>query len=431
MSNKKVNRKFCNYQISTLNCRTLKCEVKLQNTILEAKKLNIDLLLVQEHHIRGQDELGNFPGEISNFKFIYSGFSNKSYGGVGIICNSKVVTVQEIFTPIPGRLQLYRLTLGRTKILLASVYSPTDAQAESTKTTFYRSMCKEITNLRKKYPGYKFLAGGDFNATIGRESERLGLKCLGNNNDPLPTNNNGQNLIDLATKQKLTIVNSTFQTKNIHRITLVSARYKKRVDYFCADKYLFKYSENCRVYRGLNNDCSEFDTDHRLLTLKLKIPTKRHEKLLKLKANSTSAKNPSKSSKADIRLLQTNSDIREKYSKNLDNEISKFLQAENLNIHELSDKLLLAIKTATEETIPTKTSKISKNPWEDEFYQNLLERRRKTRGPDRKKIDKLVKKRAKILKSHFFRRKPLKLTTSMKLVRWRKFLLKQKNLTQV
>ena len=49
--------RFENISISTLNIRTLSCDIKLANSVQEAKRLGIDILALQEVRRPGEDEL--------------------------------------------------------------------------------------------------------------------------------------------------------------------------------------------------------------------------------------------------------------------------------------------------------------------------------------------------------------------------------------
>ena len=198
------------------------------------------------------------------------------------------MSVIDELTPIKGRLQIYRLKVLGMKILWPIIYSPTDAQADSTKSKFYNDVEKAVAKAKSEQPSFKLVISGDFNATIGRDAIG-GYSCIGRNNDPWPTNSNGRRLLEMAENLNLQILNTMFRTKNIHRTTFVApgGRFCKRLDYFVTEDFVTKLATNCRVYRGKSGENREFGTDHRLLVLKLAVSFKRD-----FKANTNRSSEP-------------------------------------------------------------------------------------------------------------------------------------------
>ena len=130
--------------LGTLNVRTLKFPIKLHEIAVEASNNGLAEFAVQEHHLIGSGEIDlGENGSVKGWHFCYSGFA-KSYGGVGLLYDSTKVKVVDEQAPIPGRLQIFRLKLLGLKVLWPIAYSPTDAQADSTKLKFYHDMRKVI-----------------------------------------------------------------------------------------------------------------------------------------------------------------------------------------------------------------------------------------------------------------------------------------------
>ena len=112
--------------------------------------------------------------------------------------------------------------------------------AEQQKIAFYQSLTKALKNVKKEHPGFKVIFGGDFNATIGKESEQ-NWKCIGNNNDVESTGENGTRLLQFCTEQEMYIMNSRFGYKDIHRWSFYSNLvYKRRLDYILGVKFIMR-----------------------------------------------------------------------------------------------------------------------------------------------------------------------------------------------
>ena len=76
------------------------------------------------------------------------------------------------------------------KLSAFCVYAPT-------KQSFYNTLQKFIREVTKEHPDFKLVIGTDMNATIGNDSNGS-WAYLGNNNDILPTNDNGTRLLKNA-----------------------------------------------------------------------------------------------------------------------------------------------------------------------------------------------------------------------------------------
>ena len=84
-SQKTPNVRFENINIATLNIRTLLCDIKLANSIQEAKNLNLDVLALQEVRRHGNGTLEIDSGDTVGWQFIWSGFKYKSEAGVAFL----------------------------------------------------------------------------------------------------------------------------------------------------------------------------------------------------------------------------------------------------------------------------------------------------------------------------------------------------------
>ena len=74
--------RFENINIATQNSRTLFCDVKLANSILEAKILPLDVLALQEVRRHGSGTVEFDSGDIKGWQFVWSGFKRKSEASI-------------------------------------------------------------------------------------------------------------------------------------------------------------------------------------------------------------------------------------------------------------------------------------------------------------------------------------------------------------
>ena len=399
--------KFKNFSIGTLNCTTLKDEYKLFETADHAASLGLSILAIQEHKIQGSGTIDLKDHIKLNWSFEYSGFTDKSYGGVGLLYDNSVVKIVDSTDPIPGRLQIFKLKLSGFRVILPVIYSPTDTNSTEIKSKFYRELDKYFKEYRDKNPGWKFLAAGDLNATIGRDMNDRGYASLGSNNDQFPTNTNGELAIELAEKQELNFLNSKFRSKYIHLITFACPRYKKRVDYFLADQVMTKFATQCRVFRlsAKGNDRNiEFGTDHRLLVLRLSLPTLNTTQLTR-KERPQKSKSPKKVIK--VSSLRDDTDLRVKFAEEISSNLAQLPTSTDSN--EISENIISALQSAAKKALPTVTQEQNlKTPWSDPHYQKLIDKKKKLKNRPKKekaKLEKEIKKCRKKLKREFYKAK--------------------------
>ena len=189
----KTSVRFENINIATLNIRTLSCDIKLANSIQEAKKLNIDILTLQEVRRLGNGTLDFDSGDIKGWQFVWSGFKRKAEAGVAFILAPHVKLV-ESHVHYDARILSARVIIYGLCVTLTCSYAPTNCSTESSKTIFYRELRKANAEMLK-YNRFKSINLGDFNATIGSDSKSSGAwdDILGSNNSSIvKTNANGE-----------------------------------------------------------------------------------------------------------------------------------------------------------------------------------------------------------------------------------------------
>ena len=202
-------------RVGSINMLTLKDEMKVPQAILQCKYLNHDLTFIQETHMTGSDTIKFESGECKGWSLIYSGFKQKHAAGVGIAVSPNVKVV-DIDNAMEGRILIVRAIVNGICISAISAYAPTENKPDSSKDLFYNTLERSIMKVKHKHSSFKCIIGADMNSTIGIDSNKK-WKCLGENNDNLPTNINGNRLLQLCESNNLYIMNSLFESNWTHR----------------------------------------------------------------------------------------------------------------------------------------------------------------------------------------------------------------------
>ena len=294
---------------------------------------------------------------------------------------------------LDGRILLVRIILHGIKISAFSAYAPTEKYADSTKDKFFNTLDQAIKKVKKEHPEYKVLVGADMNATIGNDSFGP-WSYLGPNNDEYPTNDNGTRLLSFSKDNNLFIMNSIFPTRAIHRHTWYSptGEFSKRLDYFLAEWHIKKLCTNCRVYRKAS---VPFETNHRLLTMSLSLPSKRKQKQF-FSQNLKKAKPPK-----NISSLYNDPEVLNNFSKKLDTLLNEEPPSNDVNL--IENFLTESILQASESEIPKIKPQVKKSPWANEEFLSLISSRRNCKDPSEKKeLGKNIKKLRNKLKNDYF-----------------------------
>jgi hypothetical protein len=145
------------------------------------------------------------------------------------------------------------------------------------------------------------VVGGDFNAQIGQ----LPIKDILGTNGEMVLNKNRKTLRNFATFNKLTVTNTFFRHKDIHKYTSTSRGYRTIIDYILVNRKLVAQGIDARVYRSY-----DVSSDHFMLLTKIKLLTRW--------SHSRRKQQPKiRKQRFKVHLLQENS-IRRLYSQRLD-----------------------------------------------------------------------------------------------------------------
>ena len=353
-------RKRCDRtRVSTLNCRTLLADVKLEDLDATLIASNIAVCALQEVRRDG------FQSTTTSHYNIYWYGECSGRSGVGFAVHKKYVHLVKAVRPVPnsdGRLLSLDILLHDTKYptTLICAYSPPNTSSLQTRNKFY-SKLREIAT-----PNTWLL--GDFNARVGRRlgsrdiefgadhSDTVGLYSL--NGDIVP-NANGSSLLDIAAQNRLRHVSSHFECRDSKRWTWKHPRYGTRA---VLDHILIPAPKWRLISKSFVVQHITVFTDHRLVVCEMSF----HPRI----AQKSSVQPP----RIDKSALHCN-ETRDKFISTISESLGT-LNPEHLSTDELSSKIRTIPVSAAETVLPLKI----KTKYPSEFSGetiNLIQRKRK------------------------------------------------------
>ena len=266
--------------LGSFNCQgLLTSEVKRRSLADDFERKNLDILAVQETHLRnhGVIELQSFSNK--RYNLYYSGNKTESERGVGFIVDSK----REVkFLPISDRICKLTTKINNTDTLeMICAYAPTLANSEAKpelRDNFYAELDSVIQKTKSRNA---LIIAGDFNAKTGSAFQDELYKNVIGKYGKGTVNSNGIHLLNFTKLHNLRLANTFFKhkpsqtstweepnhiaeridatTKTVRRVP-----YRNQVDYICV-------SNN---FRGINvldaHSVSGMATtsDHKLIIMK-------------------------------------------------------------------------------------------------------------------------------------------------------------------
>ena len=231
---------------------------KEQELVGEAKRYRLDIVGVSSTKRRGSGTVDLDGG----WKLFYSGVDPDmtAQAGVGILTSPRLADCVIDWNPLGGRVCLLRLRLKERTLALLMVYAP-NAEAE------YQPFLDEVDAALQRVANMdSIILMGDFNAHVGTDS--LTWKGVIGRNGDSDLNTNGRRLLDLCCSNGLSIMNTFFQHRDVHKYTWYRGALGQRslIDFFIVSADLFSHVLDVRVKRG-----AELSTDHHLAVCNLRL----------------------------------------------------------------------------------------------------------------------------------------------------------------
>jgi hypothetical protein len=206
-------------------------------------------------HIRNKEKAKRNKNP-KNYIVIYSGVkqSVRAQSGVMIWVHKSLSKTTDHYKYWNERILEIRCKINREYLTILGLYAPEEGRQELTiSMNSYKTF---RTRLRKMI----ILMLGDLNARLGNNKT---MKKIGTNGEPT-INNNGGILTDFCVYNNITIMNSFFKHKDIHKYMWCAQGTKSIIDYAIANEKTAKPVKDTKVYRG-----AELNMDHFLLCTEL------------------------------------------------------------------------------------------------------------------------------------------------------------------
>ena len=259
-------RKKKRLKIGTWNVRTLYQVGKLDNLIIEMKRMKVDILGISEVRWTGSGILKK-----DGCQLIYSGKKDVHENGVGILLSPEAARGLRGYEAIDDRIILAKVAAQPFNINILQVYMPTSDHTDEEIDEVY----ERLESLMNKTKNNEVnIVMGDWNAKVGKEcdGEMVGSFGLGKRNEK------GERLIEFAKKKKLCIANTWFKQHKRRLFTWKSpdGTTKNQIDYIMVPTRFRNSVISTKTYPGA--DCC---TDHNPVTMKFQLKTQKIEKTKK------------------------------------------------------------------------------------------------------------------------------------------------------
>ena len=175
----------------------------------EAKRYHLDVIGISSTKRRGSGIVDLDGG----WKLFYSGADPKmsAHAGVGILTSPQMSDCVSEWIPLGSRVCMLKLNVKGRALCLLQAYAP-NATSE------YEAFVDEVNDaLLRVAKTESTVLLGDFNAHVGRDHETwkgvIGRHGVANANE------NGRYLLQLCSNNGLSIMNTFFQHRNVHKYT--------------------------------------------------------------------------------------------------------------------------------------------------------------------------------------------------------------------
>ena len=250
--------KWRRLRIGTINISTLRD--KEEEIIMLMKKRRMDLLGLCETRLSGEGT--KLLHE--DYQLFYSGGREAKYG-VGFIASKEMAERIGHVRGAGERIMSLSLNIGVRKISLIQVYAPQQGRPQQEKDEFYEQLIQVKSNV--PYADNVIILG-DMNGHVGRDREGardvVGAFGIGNRN------REGMRIIQFCIDHSMSVMNTFYNHQESHKWTWYRYNYGEQA---YTDKSMIDLAltNNKNLFKDVKSFPSvSFDSDHRLLMIKLK-----------------------------------------------------------------------------------------------------------------------------------------------------------------
>lgn len=244
--------------IATINCRSLRTSEKLKEFELAVKEIKWDIIGISEMR-----RFGEGIQDRGNYILHYIGETPGLYG-VGFMVRKNLADNIEELRGISERIAILNIKLSikgkNEEWSIIQAYSPTESDKKEDVIkieNFYNDLQSTMESAHKNK-----IVMGDFNGQIG--TQKNGEEYIIGRYGFGFRSKNGTRLVNFATENKLSILNSFYKKKPQKKWTWISPSglYKNEIDYILSNNQ--KPFQNITIISNLN-----FNTDHRMVRVTL------------------------------------------------------------------------------------------------------------------------------------------------------------------
>ena len=229
----------------------------------ELQSRNVKIAALQETRLSGTGSIKE-----RNYTFYWFGRPQDQVRlfGTGFAVHNSLVTSIQTPQALSERVSYLRLGTVQGNILVISAYAPTLRADSTVKDSFYEDLEELIRSAGDKD---RIVLLGDMNARVGddHESWKGCLGCFGVGK----MNENGQRLLELCSRQSLSITNSLFPGK-VHRKK--SWCHPRSKQWHQLDFVIVRQRDRTEVCNTRSYHSADCDTDHSLVLSTMKLQPK-------------------------------------------------------------------------------------------------------------------------------------------------------------
>ena len=344
-------------KIGTWNVQTLAQKGKVDNLIIEMKRMKVNIMGISEMRWKGQGEMSK-----DGCRIFWSG-GNYFERGVGFILDPKTVRFYKGHLAVSDRIIMVKIRGSLVDINIIQVYAPTQEASDQEIQKFYTDLEKTKTLCKSNEV---IIVMGDLNAKVGKGKEGtvVGKHGLGDRNE------RGDMWIDWCRENKLFIANTWFENHPRRLWTWMSPgdRSRNQIDYIAVSDRYRNGVLNCKAYPG-----ADIDSDHAPVIMDLRI---------RLKA----VKKGVLSKKRDLDFCGY-AEVREKMREDFENMAFKVENFGEKTIQNQFETFKNIILTVTNNHMPPVSNNNKKQPWMTSEIIKLIEERRKHKRGTQKYIE--------------------------------------------
>ena len=249
-------------KVGTWNVRGLYKSGKFENLLLEAEKLNTDILGISETHWTDEGVIKK-----EGFSFIHSGGTTHQHG-VGILIKNSLERHIMGYWPVSQRNILLKINAKPFNLAIIQTYAPTTSYEDEEVEEYYEEVEKCLKQVKSNEI---LLILGDFNAKVGKEK----FKDIAGQHGLGKRNKRGERLLNFCEEKKLIITNTFFQHHERRTYTYKSPGDVDRhqIDYILLSSRFRNGVKNYRAYPG-----ADVASDHNPVIAKVEVKLKKLEK---------------------------------------------------------------------------------------------------------------------------------------------------------